>query len=190
MSTYSKFPEYTRAIYETHLSSHEMSDDELMHWKYIKREKVNGKWRYYYKDDKLDEANKSYEMAKDHANSVNAGPLSKRILTEATYKRLDTEKKYNNSLGKKVADLLNESSEAIDNAKKWLGELAGSGKKKTNDSSKITYLNQDELDEAVAKKRAKDEKESKRKKLITNNTTITSLTPEELEEYEKKKKKK
>jgi len=27
---------------------HELSDDELMHWKYIKREKVNGKWRYYY----------------------------------------------------------------------------------------------------------------------------------------------
>ena len=22
--------------------------DELMHWKYIKRERVNGKWRYYY----------------------------------------------------------------------------------------------------------------------------------------------
>lgn len=26
----------------------ELSDDELMHWKYIKREKINGKWRYYY----------------------------------------------------------------------------------------------------------------------------------------------
>lgn len=26
-------------------------DDELMHFKYIKREKVNGKWRYYYDGD-------------------------------------------------------------------------------------------------------------------------------------------
>ena len=25
-----------------------LNDDELMHWKYIKKEKVNGKWRYYY----------------------------------------------------------------------------------------------------------------------------------------------
>lgn len=25
-----------------------LSEDELMHWKYIKREKVNGKWRYWY----------------------------------------------------------------------------------------------------------------------------------------------
>jgi hypothetical protein len=23
-------------------------DDELYHWKYIKRKRVNGKWRYYY----------------------------------------------------------------------------------------------------------------------------------------------
>ena len=28
-----------------------VSDDELYHWKYVKREKVNGKWKYYYKDD-------------------------------------------------------------------------------------------------------------------------------------------
>lgn len=25
-----------------------MRDDELMHWKYIKRVRKNGKWRYYY----------------------------------------------------------------------------------------------------------------------------------------------
>ena len=29
-------------------SFREIGDDELMHWKYIKREKVNGKWRYWY----------------------------------------------------------------------------------------------------------------------------------------------
>lgn len=31
-----------------HDSFDEMSEDELMHWKYIKREKIKGKWRYYY----------------------------------------------------------------------------------------------------------------------------------------------
>lgn len=31
---------------------HEPTADELMHFKYIKREKVNGKWRYYYADSK------------------------------------------------------------------------------------------------------------------------------------------
>lgn len=28
--------------------------DGIKHWKYIKREKINGKWRYYYKNDRLD----------------------------------------------------------------------------------------------------------------------------------------
>lgn len=30
------------------VSSAELSDDELMHFKYLKRVRVNGKWRYYY----------------------------------------------------------------------------------------------------------------------------------------------
>lgn len=29
------------------------SDDDIKHWNYIKREKVNGKWRYYYDDSEL-----------------------------------------------------------------------------------------------------------------------------------------
>lgn len=32
--------------------------DGIHHWKYIKRERINGKWRYYYKDDKLDSLKK------------------------------------------------------------------------------------------------------------------------------------
>ena len=29
------------------------SKNELTHWKYIRREKKNGKWRYYYEKDNL-----------------------------------------------------------------------------------------------------------------------------------------
>ena len=35
--------------------------DGVRHFKYIKREKVNGKWRYYYKDDKLNALAKKNE---------------------------------------------------------------------------------------------------------------------------------
>ena len=35
----------------------EMSDDELMHWKYIKKIRKNGKWHYFYDDSEL----KKYE---------------------------------------------------------------------------------------------------------------------------------
>ena len=47
-----------------HGQFHEMSDDELMHWKYIKREKVNGKWVYTYKQPESNQPTTRYDMAK------------------------------------------------------------------------------------------------------------------------------
>lgn len=39
----------------------EVSDEVLMHWKYIKREKKNGRWVYYYDEDAADREMKSLE---------------------------------------------------------------------------------------------------------------------------------
>ena len=44
--------------------------DYLQHWKYIKREKVNGKWRYYYHDDKYEDAKAKYETAKEKSDEL------------------------------------------------------------------------------------------------------------------------
>lgn len=42
----------------------DLDPDELVHWKYIKREKLsNGKYRYYYKDDAYDKAREDYHNA-------------------------------------------------------------------------------------------------------------------------------
>lgn len=38
-------------------------ENELQHWKYIKREKVNGKWRYYYDDTALKKAEAKNRIA-------------------------------------------------------------------------------------------------------------------------------
>lgn len=38
--------------YDNQYSGRCLDDDSLQHWKYIKREKVNGKWRYWYENDK------------------------------------------------------------------------------------------------------------------------------------------
>lgn len=38
--------------------------NELKHWKYLKKKKVNGKWRYYYSDDEYNNAKSEYESAK------------------------------------------------------------------------------------------------------------------------------
>lgn len=66
----------------THGSFREVSDDELMHWKYIKREKVNGKWVYQYDDttDKalanrkkqVDQLKKEYDSAKSNLDDAKA----------------------------------------------------------------------------------------------------------------------
>lgn len=45
----------------------EVSDDVLMHWKYIKREKKNGRWVYYYDQKSADRAD--YEIAKRYQSA-------------------------------------------------------------------------------------------------------------------------
>lgn len=42
-----------------------VDDSTLMHWKYIKRERVNGTWRYYYNEPKKDGQSKSYNKLQD-----------------------------------------------------------------------------------------------------------------------------
>lgn len=48
----------------------DMNANDLTHWKYIKREKVNGKWRYYYKDDAT--GRDTYIKKPTTANKINA----------------------------------------------------------------------------------------------------------------------
>lgn len=65
---------HNKNIYAAYKAVNSHSDpDELQHWKYIKREKINGKWRYYYdvgKNEKLDagHANVAVRYAKENVN--------------------------------------------------------------------------------------------------------------------------
>lgn len=45
--------------------------DGIKHFKYIKREKVNGRWRYYYKNDKLDQLGREKNDAMDMLREEN-----------------------------------------------------------------------------------------------------------------------
>lgn len=39
----------------------DLDEDEIMHWKYIKKKKLsNGKWRYYYRDDDYEDIRNQY----------------------------------------------------------------------------------------------------------------------------------
>ena len=44
--------------------------NDIRHWKYIKRERVNGKWRYYYNDPEYRNALNNYNSAKSNAISL------------------------------------------------------------------------------------------------------------------------
>lgn len=43
--------------------------DELKHWKYVKREKKNGKWYYYYDDSEVDKARQKRDKALADVNT-------------------------------------------------------------------------------------------------------------------------
>ena len=60
--------------------------NDVLHWKYIKRERVNGKWRYYYHDPEYQSALNNYNSAKSRAltNSL------KRAASKADYDQAHT----------------------------------------------------------------------------------------------------
>lgn len=77
---------------------YEVSDDELMHWKYIKREKKNGRWVYYYNQSELDAA---------------------KAEADRTTKAFDTMKKADDKLESAKSGKFGKISDAISNSKAY-----------------------------------------------------------------------
>ena len=79
---------------------YEIPDDVLMHWKYIKREKVNGKWRYIY--------------------DVNAGKTQSLGINKSS-----NASKVNGAVNKKASSVsqTGKMTSPIDKAKRWLENL-------------------------------------------------------------------
>lgn len=77
-----------------------IKDDELYHWKYLHRERVNGKWRYYYKkdDNKLSVGRVSKDKLKKRDNDNQYGVVTtkkdglstNKIVDKKTYKDTKT----------------------------------------------------------------------------------------------------
>lgn len=44
--------------------------DEMYHWKYIKKKKVNGKWRYYYDNSELDKFARGDSVVNSKDNTI------------------------------------------------------------------------------------------------------------------------
>ena len=127
----------------------ELADDELMHWKYIKKYKKNGKWRYVYdysattagqyRKSINDNLKKAYDNSNKVGTSTNEGQndLYKKQAERYRSAADVQQKRYNNyqksvngkidglieTIGTKTVDALNIASDIIDAGKKWLKNL-------------------------------------------------------------------
>lgn len=118
----------------------EVSDDVLMHWKYIKRERKNGRWVYTYKDSNLDKLSeefpkaleaygKAYEKSIDLGVSASQRAKDRRLnkqkaeVDKLEKKYRKAKKQYEKAAGHKVADFLNKASNKTNKVKNWLKGL-------------------------------------------------------------------
>ena len=78
--------------------------DGIKHWKYLKREKVNGKWRYYYSNDELNKAKKDLNNANVNTLKVAAKKVN-----------ADNEVKYAQEKVKKAQAAMKDLSDTVNN---------------------------------------------------------------------------
>lgn len=76
-----------KLIYDNSAMKHDTPDNSLQHWKYIRRERVGDKWKYFYKDDENDKG----ENGKKFTNTFEAKKVTVRKIV-AEQKKKDAEK--------------------------------------------------------------------------------------------------
>lgn len=59
-----------RIVYESSYKTKPVYGDTLMHWKYIKRERKNGRWVYYYNDSEYQSAKNNYNKAEKNLDEA------------------------------------------------------------------------------------------------------------------------
>lgn len=62
--------------------------NDIRHWKYIKRERVNGKWRYYYDDPEYRNALNSYNLAKSNTTTIALKRAANKVNYDAANRKV------------------------------------------------------------------------------------------------------
>ncbi len=140
-------------------------DNFLMHWKYIKREKVGDKWKYYYDDGKKTEA--SANEAKATVKRLNAKLDSINDMIESTNKQILNENKH-------IVDAKMDYKKAVDLNKARLAE----GKKTLDMSYELGDAYGRQISSQDKKSRLLEEKASLEKQ---KNTLESDLAKAEKE---------
>lgn len=119
------------------------SHDELTHWKYVKREKINGKWRYYYdtkslKNDVRDTLGYDEKEAVEEASRTRLNALNKYDAYVDREGRVDRARK--DALWEAYEKASKLNSEALDKFNKTpLGKVESTINKGKHALSSILY---------------------------------------------------
>lgn len=140
-------------------------DNFLMHWKYIKREKVNGKWKYYYDDGEKTkgaayEAKAAAERAKQQLDTINN---TIKIKNEAILAR-----------NKEIVDAKMEQKALVDKNRARIAE----GKATINTSYERQKAKNAQLTAEYGKERLMEEKAALEKQKAELETEVAKLEKE------------
>lgn len=138
-----------------HGQFHEIPDDALMHWKYIKREKVNGKWKYFYdigqnEKKKYEQAKKNYYGKVNQIKSVNAKNRNGIDVGSDGYSVANTKKKHALKDALKTAEYeykatplykrevrSEKAKESVSKVKNWAKDKLGYDEKQAMETAKV-----------------------------------------------------
>lgn len=117
-----------------------MPDDELAHWKYTKREKVHGKWRYYYGEDTGQNNKNSTTSDVNSHKSVEGKTLAKNYISQNNNKTLKSLKETSESVKSFVSDMLSTARKetALNNLKNRIGDSFENTKDRKKDATTKT----------------------------------------------------
>lgn len=130
-----------KIVYESSYKKTPAYGDTLMHWKYIKREKKNGRWVYYYDEGDYGEAKKKARDA--HREFTNAGIKKSQanILYKFKGERLEMKAKAFNSFSKETAsEYRKEAKRLSDDAKAANKRYQEAGKKYIEANKKLKTI--------------------------------------------------
>lgn len=138
-------------------SEETFGDDELMHWKYIKREKVGNKWKYYYDRDsvKADAKNKTIEAANKATDKVlsKTNDAAKGLNTIVDKAKAVINKLYDdpNNMYDVTSSSYNQKKAKIEQTDEWkdIVKRKDSEYVKKNEDGSTTYL----IDDYIVKKK-------------------------------------
>lgn len=192
----------TNELYHTDIYLGQDYSDGIRHFKYIKRVKKNGRWVYYYKDDKFKKAIKNYEK-KYNTYKRNADKESNLKSDRKSYAGyLDDSKKHSSKIARKSMEskwyefgkknaLKKDYELSKSNEKKFKKKLkqADKGYKKYKTKTKQSLIDAEIARDELRREHNKDRGKKIVSKMLVGGLNATELTKQAAKKASKKMKK-